>query len=196
MLLNHGAIHSARELIEQTSVPEKLKVRLLLWQVLVECFAYHQDPSESVPALASNQLYASWDGSPAGAQEIKRLLNEGKLLDRAFVEEWVERLRRPNGLPQAINLLREDWVQLRDYVSTPQQQTLYDSLQAMESLILAKALARSQNLINPNGESTATLLAKIGQALEDILLTDLGAAPLSEIISLLSILTGRETPSH
>jgi hypothetical protein len=196
MLLNHGAIHSARELIEQTSVPENLKVRLLLWQVLIECFAHHQDPSESIPSLASNQFYASWDGPQTSAREIKRLLNEGRLLDSGFVEEWVERFGRPNGLLQAINFLKQDWVRLGDYISTPQQQTLYDSLQAIESVVLAKATITSLNLINPGGESTATLLTKVGQSLEDLLLTDLGVTPFSDVISLLDILVGRETPSY
>lgn len=195
-LLNYRAFHSARELIHSISVPENFKVRLLLWQVLVECLAHSQDPSECIPLFASDQWRPFWEGTQAGAQEIAKLLNEAKSCDSGYVQEWIERLSHSNGLPQAIHFLRQDWVRLEDHISTLQQQILYDSLQVIESIVLAKETVKALNLINTNGESTATLLTKLGQPIEDLLLTDLGATPFSDVIALLEILVGRESPSH
>jgi len=89
------------------------------------------------------------------------LLYEAKSRDSHFVQEWID----------------------RHLVSTPEEKALFDFFAAIESVALAKQLEKAATGINANGESTATVLSKIGQPLEEILLTDLAQTPYFDVSS-------------
>jgi hypothetical protein len=61
---------------------------------------------------------------------------------------------------------------------------------------LAKQLEKAATGISAAGESTATLLSKVGQPLEDLLLTDFAAIPFSDIVYLIETLGGTEITSN
>jgi hypothetical protein len=195
-MLNHRAFHSARKLIAEIRIEDKFKVRLLLWQALVECLAQGEDPNEYMPEFIGDQRKYSWRRTNDGSEEIAQLLAEAQLRDSSFVQEWLERFRNSETSQPAVDLLQRDWPRLGDLISTPQDQTLADFFTAIESVALAKQLEKAATGISAAGESTATLLSKVGQPLEDLLLTDFAAIPFSDIVYLIETLGGTEITSN
>ena len=140
--------------------------------------------------------HAWWLRTIDGSEEIAELLYEAQSRDSSFVQEWIDRLRSSEDLQSAVELLGRDWPRFDDLVSTPEEKTLFDFFAAIESVALAKQLEKAAIGINANGESTATVLSKIGQPLEDILLSDLALTPSFDVSSLIEILVGTEITSN
>jgi hypothetical protein len=196
-LLGQRALHSARKLIQETQVPQDLKVRLILWQVLVECIAHGHSPVVFIPPLIQSDWQPPvWSTAEEGTDQVKHLLRKAQRHDAAFVREWINLLECSEDLQQAIGFLRQDWMRLEQYLSTPQRQAVNKAQSVTESVSLARALEAAAQTIDLEGESTATLLAKIGQPLEDMLLTEIGATPSSDIIALLETLVGEQSGSY
>jgi hypothetical protein len=195
-LLSQRAFHSARKLIQETQVPPDLKVRPILWQVLVECLARGQSPVEFIPPLAQSDWQSAWLTSAEGTDQVVQLLREARQYDAAFVQEWVDRLESSQDLQPAISLLRRDWMRLEQHLSTPQRQALYKAQSAIESVFLARALETGAQAVASDGENRATVFAKIGQPLADLLLTETGASPSSDVLALLEILVGEESTTY
>jgi hypothetical protein len=195
-LLNRRALHSARKLAQEVRVPQNLKVRPILWQVLVACLAHNQSPFTHIPSVARGEHEQAWLSSPEGTEFIAQLLSEARQCDFLFAKEWIARLEGAENLRQAIDWLRKDWKRLDPYLSTPQRKASYMALSAIESSLLARVLEAAAQDIDPGGESRDAVLAKIGLVLADLQLTETGATPLSDVGALLDVLTGEQSASY
>jgi hypothetical protein len=190
-LLNQHAFHSARSLIQTTRVPLNQKACLFLWHVLVECLAISESPNIFIPSLAHSNEVAT----QAESAKIAQLLYQAQQFDSRLVREWVEKLAGSQDLQPAVSLLQRDWMRLEQYLTTLQLQTLYKASSSAQTAFLARELESVSRTITSDGESTATVLAKIGFSLTSLLLSDAGVVPFSDVRALLEILVGEQSQS-
>jgi hypothetical protein len=194
--LTQRAFHYARRLAHHAIVPYNCRPRLMLWQALLECLAYNQTPSEVISSLLQDDWQAGTLMPGVVVTQIRQLLREAKQQDPDLVQSWIELLRDSVDLSKAVQLLSRDWTRLDQYLSTPQRQALYKALSATDSAFLARQLETCAEAVAPEGEIASSVLAKIGQPLEDLLLTETGATPTSDVLALLEILVGEESRSY
>lgn len=188
ILLNLGALHSARELINQIKIPENYKAQVFLWKVIIECYAQNISLIELIPLVENPNLYTM----NMTSKNIINLINQARTLNNQLVQTWIDLLNNSDNPQQAINYLRRDWIKLDEYLNTPEKQIIYKAHSIIELLFLARKLESEAIAINPDGETTASVLAKIGQSLEDMFLSDSPGIPISDFFSLLEILIGEE----
>jgi hypothetical protein len=100
-------------------------------------------------------------------------------------------INNDDGYTQAVFYLVRGWIQ-PDSSLTAHDHALQSLLGAIESSVLARHLENAADRLSLSGETTATVLAKIGQALEDMLLTDAGHPPITDVTDLLQKLIGEE----
>lgn len=190
--LRQGAYHSARELCKTITVPPQWRKHVLLWQALTECLARSLPPQEVIP-----RLYHSPRSIPEYAEDraLATPLADARKLDPSFTDQWVARLQGTKELRAAIRLLIQDWPKIEERLSSPEQSAYWKASVAVEAFYLSRRLSAAGKGINPDGEGTDTLFAKLGRSLEEILLSSKGVTTSSDIDALLEILLGQERPT-
>lgn len=190
--LGQGAFHSARQLIKETQVSDKFKVHLMLCKILIECLANKEPPNIFIPNLRKSTL----SSTDKWVAEVKQLLLNAEKINPKLVHQWIELLEnspdKEKPIESATNFLQQNWIRFEDIFSTPEQQTLYSAQSAINLIFLARQLEIQAQDINSYSESSATVLAKIDQILEQLLLSEASGVPHSDIFSLLEILLGEE----
>jgi hypothetical protein len=182
-LYSQQAFHSARRLINETPVPPRFEVHLLLWQVLIECATEGYNPMTYIPE--SVQYSSTTEGI------VDQLLRQAMKKDAVFARNWVKLIENNENLLPAISMLRRNWIRLEE-VLDPKLITLHNVEMAVESVSLARSLEKAAETLNDDGESSADILSKIGIPLIELLLADLGRVPYLDVLELLEILSGDE----
>lgn len=189
--LNQGAFHSARQLIQETQVSDEFKVHMMLWQVLVECLA-HKKPPSFISNLRNGIVSINEDW----IFEVEQLLRNSENLNFQLVHQWIEllenSLNEQKAIESAINFLQRNWIRFEDNFLISEQQALYSAQSAIDLIFLARTLDEKAQDINSYSESSATVLAKIDQVLEELLISETPGVAHSDILSLLEILLGEK----
>lgn len=165
---------------------KKLECRLYLLKALYLCLLSGKDPKEHLPAiLASHVSMAS--------EEIRQALEAAEQLDPEFTKRWFDFLGQWE-LIGVLSMLRRDLPSEDDLLDS--EQTHVASVFDVFDLITAARYFRDAMVeLNPDHEIRASAYLKLGQAIENAMVTyavSTVSAVDEEVRHLLEILTGRE----
>jgi hypothetical protein len=194
LLFGQGAYQSARELCRSVNVPPELKVRVLLWQAVIECRAHGYSPTELIPKLLNTSKPISTLQTENNL--IFTLLDDARRLDPSYVQQWKEKLKNAKELNRALNFLERDWPRTDASLSSLEKVALWKATVGVEMLRLSRRLNNAAKEIRDDGENAITLLAKLGEPLEEIMSSEMSLSSLSDVYSLMEILLGQEKPAQ
>lgn len=194
LLFALGAYQSARELCRNLTFPPELNHRVLLWQALIECQARGYSPIELIPRLLSTSRPSGSLG--ADDQQIFTLLDNARRQNPSYVQQWRDKLQNADDLNRALAFLKQDWPKADSAFSSPKSVAIWKATVAVEMLRLSHKLNHAAKGIRDDGENAITLLAKLGQPLEEIVSSEMSLSSLSDVYLLMEILLGQEKPDQ
>jgi hypothetical protein len=184
--------HQMRETIPQNrrdrlpSIPEnnELECRLNLLVTIAECLTTGYLVKDHLPAIYRSPR-------TEGRPEIAEALSAADSINSSYTYEWIEYLSQWE-LSAAYNKLIRDLPSEQDLTSAEQHSTMraFDVIELMQ---IAADLSSAMATLSHIRETRSTALVKLGPALERALMSYTANVVYGDLVSLLEILTGRQT---
>ncbi|WP_148591614.1 hypothetical protein [Streptomyces sp. WAC01526] len=193
--MRNEAFLTARECLDGIHTAPQWQARVWLLRAIVECRAARLE-SREIPGLLGHQM----PGTPNAAL---RALDEAGSADEEFTRAWLETLpeagldkgirRLFQGLPRARASCKGDQL---SKVSPEREYAVWLFRRAVENARLARQLDEAGEELAEHQEAVDAALAKLGRALEEILLGPYVGGSRGAAEELFEVLSGQEPPRY
>ena len=195
MAMRSEAFLTALECLDGIRTEPQWQTRVWLLRAIVECRAARLEPRE-IPGLLGHQM----PGLPDAAL---RALDEAGSTDEEFTRAWLEALPEA-GLDKGIRRLFQGLPRARagckgdplHKVSAEREYAVWLFRRAVENARLARQLDEAGEELAEEQEAVDTALAKLGRALEEILVGPYVGGSRGEAEELFEVLSGQEPPRY
>jgi hypothetical protein len=177
------AFQTARRSLDVLRGYPEWRARVCLLRAILECLAYSQPFQEILPAIFH-------DVSRSAHRDIRTALEQAGAADHQYVEKWIEAVET-NPETAIGQLLRG--LPLPEQELQPEEYAALLARGAIESARLARELEKAARNLAEEREIVTTAFAKLGWALEKVLLANFTSGPQDELIDLIAILTGQKS---
>ncbi|MEW1754350.1 hypothetical protein ACIQU1_34215 [Streptomyces angustmyceticus] len=195
MAMRNEAFLTARECLDDIRTAPQWQARVWLLRAVVECRAARLD-SREIPGLLGHQM----PGLPDAAL---RALDEAGSADEEFTRAWLDALPEA-GLDKGIRRLFQGLPRARagctgdplNKVGAEREYAVWLFRRAVENARLARQLDESGEELAEHQEAVDAALAKLGRALEEILLGPYVGGSRGAAEELFEVLSGQEPPRY
>ncbi|WP_328687261.1 hypothetical protein OG879_07955 [Streptomyces caniferus] len=195
MAMRNEAFLTARECLDDIRTAPQWQARVWLLRAIVECRAARLE-SREIPGLLGHQM----PGLPDAAL---RALDEAGTADEEFTRAWLETLPEA-GLDKGIRRLFQGLPRARagctgdplNKVSAEREYAVWLFRRAVENARLARQLDEAGEELAEHQEAVDAALAKLGGALEEILLGPYVGGSRGAAEELFEVLSGQEPPRY
>ncbi|MGA5563985.1 hypothetical protein ACPCUV_22860 [Streptomyces platensis] len=195
MAMRNEAFLTARECLDDIRAETQWQARVWLLRAIVECRAARLE-SREIPGLLGHQM-------PGLPDVALRALDEAGSADEEFTRGWLESLpeagldkgirRLFQGLPRARASCKGDPL---NKVSPEREYAVWLFRNAVEYARLARQLDEAGEELAEHQEAVDAALAKLGRALEEILVGPYAGGSRGAAEELFEVLTGQEPPRY
>ncbi|MFE0375569.1 hypothetical protein ACFW1M_08255 [Streptomyces inhibens] len=195
MAMRNEAFLTARECLDDLQAEPQWLARAWLLRAVVECRAARLE-SREIPGLLGHQM-------PGLPDVALRALDEAGSADEEFTRAWLETLpeagldkgirRLFQGLPRARASCKGDPL---NKVSAEREYAVWLFRRAVENARLARQLDEAGEELAEHQEAVDAALAKLGRALEEILVGPYVGGSRGEAEELFEVLSGQEPPRY
>ncbi|MGW8971560.1 hypothetical protein [Streptomyces platensis] len=195
MAMRNEAFLTARECLDDIRTETQWQARVWLLRAIVECRAARLE-SREIPGLLGHQM-------PGLPDVALRALDEAGSADEEFTRDWLESLpeagldkgirRLFQGLPRARASCKGDPL---NKVGPEREYAVWLFRNAVEYARLARQLDEAGEELAEHQEAVDAALAKLGRALEEILVGPYAGGSRGAAEELFEVLTGQEPPRY
>ncbi|WP_018682912.1 hypothetical protein [Actinokineospora enzanensis] len=186
MAMRSTAFRTARECLDSLPGASQWEARAWLLRAIIECAAADMGSSD-IPSVLGNRM----PGLPGDADHA---LDQAAAVDQVFTREWLKALPDTT-LDKAIRRLFHGVPRARAACSEREYAVLLFR-RAVEAVRLARQLEESAEELSDESEATDTVLVKLGQVLEEILVGPFVGGARGQAQDLFVVLTGQEPPTY